>query len=180
MNRYTYTLYTVPTILCDLFTERGNTMFCTNCGNNIPDGSAACPVCGAPVQVQQPQQPQQPAYQQPAYQQPAYQQPPYQQPMYQQPAADDGSGSVLTFGILGLALSWIPVLGLIFSIIGLKKSGAFAAAHGGTCFGKAKAGRILSIIGLVSSIIGNIYWLIVIIGVATCASTPSYYYYSYY
>lgn len=72
-------------------------MFCTNCGNQIPDNSAFCPNCGttpsAPAQQpQQPvyQQPQQPVYQQPAYpQQPAYQQPVYQQPQqpaYQQPA----------------------------------------------------------------------------------------------
>ena len=147
-------------------------MFCTNCGNNIPDGSVNCPVCGAAVQQQQPQQP--------AYQQPTYQQPAYGQPAYQQPTADDGSGSVLTFGILGLALSWVPVVGLIFSIIGLKKSGAYAAAHGGACYGKAKAGRILSIIGLVSSIIGNIYWLIFFIALATCNPYSYSSYYNYY
>ncbi len=70
-------------------------MFCTNCGNQIADGSTFCPNCGTSLSApaQQPQQPdyqqpayQQPAYQQPVYQQPAYQQPAYQQPVYQQPA----------------------------------------------------------------------------------------------
>ena len=119
-------------------------MFCTNCGNNIPDGSVTCPVCGAAMQ--QPQQPQQPAYQQPVY----------QQPVYQQPAAPDNSGSVLAFGILSLALCEVPILGLIFAILGLTKSGAFAAAHGGTVFGNAKGGRILSIVGLIVNIIMNV------------------------
>ena len=145
-------------------------MFCSNCGNNIPDGSVNCPVCGAAVQQQQPQQP---VYQQPAYQQPAYQ----QQPVYQQPAADDGSGSILTFGILGLALCEVPILGLIFAIMAIKKSGAFAATHGGTCYGKAKVGRILGIVGLVASIIMTIYWVVFIIACGAAASSYSHYYY---
>lgn len=147
-------------------------MFCTNCGNNIPDGSLNCPVCGAAMQ-----QPQQPQYQQPVYQQPTYQQP------YQQPVAPDNSGSVLTFGILSMVFSEVPVLGLIFAIIGLSKSGAFARAHGGACFGKAKVGRILSIIALIISIIANVLYLIVILGggCAACIdSMSSSSYYSYY
>ena len=59
-------------------------MFCSNCGNQVPDGQKFCSNCGAnvaPAQPQQPQQPQQTYYQQP--QQP--QQPMYQQPTYQQP-----------------------------------------------------------------------------------------------
>ena len=78
-------------------------MFCTQCGNQIPDGSTFCPFCGAaltqqpaPVSVPQPEptyqqasayQPQ--AYEQaPAYQQaPAYDQNAYQQTYQQAPAA---------------------------------------------------------------------------------------------
>ncbi len=64
-------------------------MFCSNCGNQVPDGQAFCSNCGANVAQAQPQQPQQPMYQQPQQpQQPYYQQPQqptYQQPMYQQP-----------------------------------------------------------------------------------------------
>ncbi len=37
-------------------------MFCTKCGNQVPDGSAVCPVCGAPMGAAAPQQ----VYAQPA------------------------------------------------------------------------------------------------------------------
>ena len=53
-------------------------MFCTKCGQQLPDGSAFCSVCGAPQAAPAPQ----PQYQQPV--QPQYQQP--VQPQYQQPA----------------------------------------------------------------------------------------------
>ena len=33
-------------------------MICPVCGNNLPDGSVSCPVCGAQLQTAQPQQPQ--------------------------------------------------------------------------------------------------------------------------
>ena len=39
-------------------------MFCSNCGNNIPDGSKFCPVCGTNFAAAQ----QQPQYQAPQYQ----------------------------------------------------------------------------------------------------------------
>lgn len=55
-------------------------MFCPTCGNQIPDGSPACPACGTQFAA-----PQQPMYHQPMYQQPPMQRPVYQQPMYQQP-----------------------------------------------------------------------------------------------
>ena len=35
-------------------------MICPVCGNNLPDGSVSCPVCGAQLQAAQPQQPMQP------------------------------------------------------------------------------------------------------------------------
>lgn len=119
-------------------------MFCPKCGNQIPDGSAVCPVCGAqlgaaqqqyqqpiqqPVrpQYQQPmQQPYQPPYQpagQPAYQQQAYQ--PMQQPQITEPWHSRGKLSPLYPGAMRLnilfaaALTMIQVvLFLIFSAIG--------------------------------------------------------------
>lgn len=68
-------------------------MFCPQCGNNNPDGSAFCSGCGAPLNVnEQPvQEAPQPEYQQPQpeYQapQPEYQQP---QPVYQEYQAPQG------------------------------------------------------------------------------------------
>jgi len=77
-------------------------MFCTKCGNKVPDGSKFCNVCGntmqnssanqdfAPQQASQPviQQPAfgQPAPTQPTYAQPTPAQPTYNQPTYSQPA----------------------------------------------------------------------------------------------
>ena len=67
-------------------------MFCTKCGQCLPDTARFCTRCGnafatppAPRPMYQRPVYQQPVYQQPVYQQPAYQQPVYQQPVYQQP-----------------------------------------------------------------------------------------------
>ena len=60
-------------------------MFCTNCGNQIPDGAKFCTVCGAPVRAAAPVRAQQPTYQ--TQQQPAYQAAPQAVPVYAVPAA---------------------------------------------------------------------------------------------
>ena len=65
-------------------------MFCNHCGNQMPEGTAFCPACGA-----QAQQTQQAYYQQPQYQQPQYQQPQYQQP--QAPVKKSGVPITVTF-----------------------------------------------------------------------------------
>ena len=63
-------------------------MFCTKCGNQVPDGQKFCSACGNPMAPAQ--QPRQPQYGQPQqqYQQPQqqYQQPQYGRPQYQQAA----------------------------------------------------------------------------------------------
>lgn len=56
-------------------------MFCPNCGNDVPEGSAFCTNCGTPMQ-QAPQQQYQQPYEQPGYQQAPQQ--PYPQQGYQQ------------------------------------------------------------------------------------------------
>ena len=127
----------------------------------------------APAPQPVPVQPvyQQPAYQQPAYQQPAYQQqaqpvqPVYQQPVYTQPVTvapvaaapakrSNGAATAgLVFGILTLVFCLIPFLfwgfalfGLIFSIIGVAKRNVSGK-------GKAIAGLILTVVGLIIGII---------------------------
>ena len=59
-------------------------MYCQMCGNKLPDGARACPVCGAQIQPMM-QPPQQPVQQQAMHQQtqPVQQQP--MQPIQQQP-----------------------------------------------------------------------------------------------
>ena len=140
----------------------------------------AAPVATQPVvqQVAQPVQQAQPVYQQPVYQQPVVQpvvQPVYQQPVYtspaptvivQQPAVaaqpqakpepKRGNGPAtagLTFGILTFLFSFtsyfvslFALLGLIFSIVGLCKKNAPGK-------GKAVAGLILTVLGVIGAFI---------------------------
>lgn len=144
----------------------------------------------APQPMAQPQQAQ-PIYQQPVYQQPQpiYQQPQYQAPTYQQPVAvaqpvyaqpvytqpvvvaqqpapaKRGNGMAtagLVFGILAFVFSWIPglyygfgLLGLIFSIVGICKKKAPGK-------GKAIAGLILAVLGVIAGIvIQEVFWTMV-------------------
>ena len=86
-------------------------MNCQNCGANV-DGKAFCPQCGAQVQA-----PAQPSYN--------------YNTGYNQPVAPQGNPTnVLVFGIIGLALSTMGIVGLIFSIIALKKANNYIATYG--------------------------------------------------
>ena len=135
-------------------------MNCQNCGANV-DGRAFCPQCGAQVQ---------------ASAQPNYN--------YNQPAAPQGNPTnVLVFGIIGLALSTMGIVGLIFSIIALKKANNYIATYGDIS-NQVRIGRRLAIAGLIVSIIFTIFWLIyiiVIIAVVSNANTGTvrYSYYRY-
>lgn len=80
------------------------------------------------------------------------------------------SGGTNVFGILGFIFSFfVPVLGLIFSIIGLRK----ADEMGGSNRGLAKAGLILSIVFLALIVVIYIIYFL-ILGAAAVGS--SYYY----
>ncbi|MCQ2498780.1 MAG: hypothetical protein MJ133_07320 [Lachnospiraceae bacterium] len=72
------------------------------------------------------------------------------------------STGILVMGILGLALCELFGIGLIFSIIGLVKSSNYAKVAPLT--GKAKVGRILSIVGIpVNAFL--IFYFIVVVGI---------------
>lgn len=161
-------------------------MNCSNCQAQIPENSKVCPYCGTPVEAQS--APQQPAYQQPAYQpvppQPAYQPVSTQPaPTANDPQKDALAGSCLTWGILGLAFSEVPILGLIFSIIARVKCGNYARLYG-RYTGKAKVGSTLATLGLVFSIIFTVaitIGIIVAISEANSAYSHAYRYaYNYY
>ncbi|MBR3300798.1 MAG: zinc-ribbon domain-containing protein [Clostridia bacterium] len=140
--------------------------FCTNCGAQVPDGSAICPNCGTQLA---PAAAPQPTYQAPVYQAPAY-----------QPAPALDNGPIFTFGLLSVILCWFGIPGLIFAIIAKKKIKNYLAA-GGQLTGRAKAGSIMATIGLIVSIVMMVVWPIYFISIAAfieyLSSSASYNYY---
>ncbi len=127
-------------------------MNCQNCGANV-DGKAFCPQCGAQVQA-----PAQPSYNYNAG--------------YNQPVAPQGNPTnVLVFGIIGLALSTMGIVGLIFSIIALKKANNYIATYGDIA-NQVRIGRRLAIAGLVVSIIFTIIYVLIFVA-AIVAGTSS-------
>lgn len=113
-----------------------------------------------------------------AYQQQPYQQPPQGYPMQNQPAPAKGKSiASLILGIAGIVLCWVPVLPLITSIIGLVLGiqARKATPRGMPGAGLATAGFVVSIIGLVFSVIYSIVWLAM--GGVICAALSSGYYY---
>ena len=127
-------------------------MNCQNCGANV-DGKAFCPQCGAQVQA-----PAQPSYN--------------YNTGYNQPVAPQGNPTnVLVFGIIGLALSTMGIVGLIFSIIALKKANNYIATYGDIS-NQVRIGRRLAIAGLVVSIICTIIYVLIFVA-AIVAGTSS-------
>ncbi len=79
--------------------------------------------------------------------------------VYYTPYAADNAATIeslasgaLTMGILSLCLCFVPVLGIIFAVKGKNRASKYASMTSARS-GKATTGRVLSIIGLVFSII---------------------------
>lgn len=161
-----------------------NMLFCNKCGTQL-NGEQVCPMCGAPVinavnqnitqDLNQPINQNQPYGNYQRYD--SSPQPPVQQ---------GNPTSVLVWCIVGGALAWSGIVGLIFSIIGLRKASAYIKQYG-PISQQVTVGKVISIIGIVVSSIMTIFWVIwiiaaVIAGVALSgASTgrPWSYEYSY-
>ena len=78
-------------------------------------------------------------------------------------------GNVLTWGIVALAFSASPILGLIFAFVANGKVKAFKSAHGGL-MGTAKVGNILTKIALPVSIVMHIFWVLYIVAIVAALS----------
>lgn len=79
----------------------------------------------------------------------------------------DNSKKILIFGIVSIALACVAdgmaaayftgiipaIVAIIFGALAGKEAKAFAAANGGTVYGKAKVGKILGTVGLIVGIV---------------------------
>jgi len=114
-------------------------MYCRNCGREIRDDAEYCTYCGAQINSAQPE------YRQAGYSSSAV-----------SPAAKGAAVSAMVWGIVALATCQLP-LGFIVGIVGMNKY-RFAEALGMTA-GMARAGKIMSIVGIVLGAISSVYWI---------------------
>jgi len=138
-------------------------MYCAKCGKEMDDSAKFCPSCGADASgetvSEQPAQPAQQPYREPAYVAPA------------EPGQSSGVGvGALICGIIGLVLCWVPIVGLILSIVAIVLGGKGKRTLPDGKRGMAVAGFILGIIGLVISIIVLIAWVVTIAILGSVAS----------
>ena len=125
-------------------------MLCEKCGSQLNDNSRFCPNCGAPI---------------PGEEQNVTPTSTYEGPM-------GNPGPVLVWGILGLSFAcsfFLSFLGIIFSVIGLKKANQFASFTGGAYSKQASIGRGLSKAGLIVGIILTVLFVIYIIALVALA-----------
>ncbi len=142
-------------------------MFCNHCGANVPEGSAFCQNCGAPV-ASVPAQPD------------PYRVTPAVNPNAKtvDPREREASKSVLTFGIIALAFScsWIlSFVGIIFAFIARSKVKAYESEFG-PATGKTKVGKIFSIVSIPLSIVMTVFfvlYILFIVGMITFVITQS-------
>lgn len=154
-------------------------MFCSNCGQKLDDNAVTCPNCGAETGVspavgaekpaeqageprQQQAQPgtERPQGQQGFEQQQAYQ--PYQAQQYQPPRESESNG----YAIAGLICAFfIPILGLIFSCMGLNRS----KKMNGEGKGVSIAGIVISVLAIVLIVVVVIIYVAVIVAAFNAA-----------
>ena len=138
-------------------------MFCRNCGNQVADNAAFCPVCNNNLQgtgdssagqqqyQQQYQQPYQQQYQQ-QYQQPYQQQ--YQQPYQQQSFVGAAPKNYLVESILVTLCCCLP-FGIVAIIYASKVSNLVAQGDLNGAYDAAKQAKMWCCIGLGVGIVVN-------------------------
>ena len=109
-------------------------MYCKKCGTQVFENTRFCPNCNMVINGEELNI--------------------TEASTYEGPLGDPSP--VLAWGILGLAFaitSWLSLLGLIFSIVGLNKAKRFLDFTGGVPNARAAVGRKLSIAGIIVSCI---------------------------
>lgn len=143
--------------------------FCNRCGTQL-NGEWVCPMCGTPVNDAVNQYDKNKFYNiaqelnQPINQNLPYGKYPRHDSSPQPPVQQGSPTSVLVWCIVGGALAWSGIVGLIFSIIGLRKANAYIKQYG-PISKQVTVGKIISIIGIVLSSIMTVFWIIWIIAV---------------
>lgn len=137
-----------------------NMSFCNRCGTQL-NGEWVCPMCGTPVNDAVNQNMTQ-ELNQPINQNQPYGNYPRHGSSPQPPVQQGSPSSVLVWCIVGGALAWSGIVGLIFSIIGLRKANAYIKQYG-PISKQVTVGKIISIIGIVVSSIMTVFWIIWII-----------------
>ena len=137
-------------------------MFCKYCGNDLNEGANFCTKCGKIVSHDDIPTTSMTSHSSEAFDDVSYEVP-------QDPERSEKGGSILKFGILGLAFGcsfYISLLGLIFSIIARVKVKRYIQEYGDT-EGKATVGKHLSVAGSIVSIISLCLLPIVIIALVS-------------
>jgi len=134
-------------------------MQCSKCGYENQNGDSYCAFCGTIIEVQQ----NNPLYQQPQN----LHQEPYNRTFYspspqEVAAAESKSITSLVLGIISIVTSFF-IIGVILAPLAMSnaKKARLILPDSNQNFWIALAGKITGIIGLVLSIIGTFYWIII-------------------
>lgn len=137
-------------------------MFCSKCGNQIPDNSTFCPNCGTAFA-----QPQQPQYNQPQYGQPQQPQYPQQPGGYvppQAPVSEPGKGMAIASLVLGI-LSFF-----CFAYI----AGTLGIVFGCVAKNKGYTGKMATA-GIICGAVGIVLWIVLQIAGLSLLGSLGYY-----
>ena len=141
-------------------------MFCSHCGSEIENGARFCQNCGASADATQNEEKM------------SYE-PIDLTDTLAEKAKDEAAGSALGTGIaaiiFGLIATCLNFIGIILGAIGIGKANAIEAQFG-ELPPKARVGKILSTVGLISGILMTIFWFfyIIFIVVLTMEGYPYY------
>lgn len=135
-------------------------MYCAKCGKEMDDSAKFCPACGADAGVETAASPELPSYQAPSYGAASSSE------SDQSQSSGSGVGAMVC-GIIGLVLCWVPIIGLILSIVALALGAKGRKTLPLDKRGMATAGFVMGIIGMV---IGIIY-IVALVVIAIIAGT---------
>ena len=141
-------------------------MFCSHCGSEIENGARFCQNCGASADATKNEEKM------------SYE-PIDLTDTIAEKAKDEAAGSALGTGIaaiiFGLIVSLLNFIGIILGAVGIGKANAVEAQFG-ELPPKARVGKILSTVGLISGILMTIFWIFYIIFIVALAMEGYYYY----